>query len=76
MKNKETLILHDYFDNFGGGERLVNILGDELNSNIVTGFINSQYKHLLNNNIINLNIFLMITSANKLVAICNARSVF
>ena len=57
MKNKETLILHDYFDNFGGGERLVNILGDELNSNIVTGFINSQYKHLLNNNIINLNIF-------------------
>ena len=52
MKNKEILILHDYFDNIGGGERLVNILGDELNFNIVTGFINSQYRHLLKNNII------------------------
>lgn len=55
MKN-EVIIIHDYFNNFGGGERLINSLSEDLNAKIITGFINRNYLTYLNNNIINLKI--------------------
>jgi len=55
MKEK-FIIIHDYFDNFGGGERLVNIFSTETGSKIITGFVNNKISNHLNENIYNINI--------------------
>ena len=34
----EHLIIHDYFENFGGGERLIKILYDTKNFDLIYGF--------------------------------------
>ncbi|MCD5383134.1 hypothetical protein LR002_03350, partial [Candidatus Gracilibacteria bacterium] len=40
MKNKDTIILHDHFLYYGGGERLVSLLAKGLDADLATGFFN------------------------------------
>ena len=56
MKEK-FIIIHDYFDNFGGGERLVNLFSNETGSKIITAFINDKIANHLTDNIYNINVF-------------------
>ena len=41
MRGK-NIIIHDYFENFGGGERLIISL-DELFSELFTGFVEKKF---------------------------------
>jgi len=38
FRTKKNLIIHDYFENFGGGERLIKVLYDTRNFNLIYGF--------------------------------------
>ena len=44
MKKRKILYIHDYFQNFGGGERLILSLIRK-NDTLITGFIDKKIKN-------------------------------
>lgn len=57
FKAQKNLIIHDYFENFGGGERLIKVLYDTGIFDLIYGFNKDNLinKINLNKNSLNLN---------------------
>ena len=56
LKVQKSLIIHDYFENFGGGERLIKVLYDTGKFDLIYGFDKNNLTNKLNLNKNNLNL--------------------
>ena len=48
IKNRKNVIIHDYLESFGGGERVIKFLCNKIKSYFIYGFKNKKFTQNLN----------------------------